>query len=618
LIGKVKLDEKGRLKPPPSHSRLESCYFIVSHSDYGIALVEPRLHTLSDKLLKTCTVPLVRAGTKADERSIWGIVVDSNDNPVTEALIDCRGVNTPGRGHIFVPYEYQYRTITDKQGRFYMYLPIDKDNDKHGNLIPLASKYLVQIEAPKALSLQNYFGDINSGEETTVTMRTVGHSPTFIFEDEFGPVTDPNMLKQLKLTIERNKGVTHIYWVQLGKFIPGTYRASADWNGKHYIFEPVDLTEVRPETVIFKIKEIKEADVTYQGQVLHGITGQPIPGAIVMKKPSLSDIDTSGLGPEQEYYISSSFIRLIGPELVADDSVFGLLKESFKSTMMTRTDSNGDYQITLPTSIGIERPSTTIIAMQKDYLGAQQQLRYTVPADANKPLKSRWKLFQPNENGYVALPPMRLFPAGTIIIEPNVPVETENKSIRFTWFKFTGHTPEWLEDLCDYTYANRNKGGCLFYKKHLQPNQTQTVYVAAGVEMTLKVYIIPESRLGHIAIPGVKLEQGQILDLGRRDFQPTFKVIVKVIDSSGEHVESVPVSCMDEDGLFKGQEVITNEDGIAFLYVSPHSKGKFGVVFDKERQKLLETIPYEVAGEEDAGKQFTLQISDEMLYQLFK
>jgi hypothetical protein len=454
-------------------------------------------------------------------------------------------------------------------------------------------------------------------------MRTVGRFRVFIFEDEFGPVTDPNKLKHIKIEIVQDNKVkqklSYDYWMSKKKSLPGTYHTSADWNGKRYIFEPIDLTEESPETIVFKTREIKNIDIVYQGQVVHGITRKPIPEAIVMKTPHPSDIDTSGLGPEQEYYILSSFIRLIGPELVTDDLVLGRLKESFKSTMMTRTNSNGDYQIALPTSTGIKRPTTTIIAMKKDYLGAHQNLWYTELADANKPLKSRWKLFQPNENGFVTLPPMRLFPAGTIIIEPNVPrVEAENKSIRFTWFKFTGHTPEWLEGLGNYTYPIRNRGGSLFYKKRLQPNQIQKVYVAAGVEMTLKVYIVPESRLGHIVIPGVKLEQGQILDLGRRDFQPTFKVAVRVIDSSGELVESVPVSCMDEDGLFKGQEVITNDNGIAFLYVSPHSKGKFGVVFNKEGLKLQETTTYEVAGEEDVGKQFTLQISDEMLYQLFK
>lgn len=108
--------------------------------------------------------------------------------------------------------------------------------------------------------------------------------------------------------------------------------------------------------------------------------------------------------------------------------------------------------------------------------------------------------------------------------------------------------------------------------------------------------------------------------MGRRHFKPNFKVAVKVIDSSSEPVEGVAVSGCDENGLFLGQKAITNENGIVMLYVPTHSKGRFVITsFDKStRKNVQEGISYETAGQEDAGRQFTLQISDEMLYQFFK
>ena len=140
-IGKIKLDEKGRLRPPESNPRLQLCCFIVSHPDYGTALVERKQYMGPQEPLSSCTVPLVRIGTKADERSIWGTVVDPNGNPVRGALIHCYGLGTLGGGHISVlskpPYQ-PLRTITDKQGQFALYLPIEKDSDKHGSLVPLA------------------------------------------------------------------------------------------------------------------------------------------------------------------------------------------------------------------------------------------------------------------------------------------------------------------------------------------------------------------------------------------------------------------------------------------------------------------------------------------------
>jgi len=82
----------------------------------------------------------------------------------------------------------------------------------------------------------------------------------------------------------------------------------------------------------------------------------------------------------------------------------------------------------------------------------------------------------------------------------------------------------------------------------------------------------------------------------------------------------VAVSCFDEYGLYMGQKPITNENGIVMLYVPPHSKGRFVVTYFDEstRKNIQEGTSYETAGQGDAGKQSTLRISDEMLYQLFK
>ncbi len=615
-FAKVQLDEKGRLKPPQSNVVLEMCYFVLSHPDYGIALIDPTWRGRSGRLLETCTAPLVRAGVKADERTIWGAVVDSNDTPVANALIECRMVGTPGGGSIRTPYYNKYRTITDTQGSFAMYLPIEKDSDKHGNLVPLASKYFVRIEAPKALDLQRYMGEINSGEETIITMFPVGYGGyfhTFAFEDEFGPITDPNQLWKIELTIRQDRSLRsfgHDRWKDGGKFPLGTYIARIA-EEESLTFEPIQVTEDSPDLLVFIAKA--EDRIVYKGRVIHGLTGEPIPGAIVMKRPSLSDAITSDLEVEQLEAICS-----IDPELDPDDLIFELLKENFKSTMMTRTDSNGDFQIALP--IAEDRRSGPLIAIQKDYLGAQQQLKYMVPIDINSSESVRFKEFESDENGYIKLPPMKLFPAGMVIIEPNIPDydPMEKYEIKFHWRPSPEDKTPWLKNF--RTTPRESRGGSIFYKKKLRPNYIQSVYIVAGVELTIKIYWRREPQWGPVVIPGVKLRQGEILDLGRIDFIPTFKIAVKVIDSSSEPVEGVAVGCLDEYGLLLGQTAITNENGIVMLYVPPHSKGRFTVsYFDKSTKKTIrESISYETAGVEDAGKQFTLQISDEMLYQFFK
>jgi len=52
--------------------------------------------------------------------------------------------------------------------------------------------------------------------------------------------------------------------------------------------------------------------------------------------------------------------------------------------------------------------------------------------------------------------------------------------------------------------------------------------------------------------------------------------------------------------------------------VPAYSSGEFGVMYDDDDVYLRKTIPYEIAGPEDANSVYTLQISDEMLYHLFK
>jgi hypothetical protein len=286
--------------------------------------------------------------------------------------------------------------------------------------------------------------------------------------------------------------------------------------------------------------------------------------------------------------------------------------------MMTRTDDNGDFQIALPKKE--DGFPGELIAAQKDYLGAQQLLKYMTPIDKDSSERVRFREFEPDEDGYVKLPAMKLFPAGTIIIEPNIPGYNpmEKYEIRFQRNISPDDKTPWLKEF--RATPGKSRGGSVFYKSKLLPNHIQSVYIAAGVEQTIKIFRRRETQWAPVVIPGVKLRQGEILDLGRINFEPNFKVAVKVIDSSSEPVEGVAVSGVDENGLFLGQKAITNANGIVMLYVPPHSKGRFVVTyFDKStRTNIQEGTSYETAGEEDAGKQFTLQISDEMLYQFFK
>lgn len=464
--------------------------------------------------------------------------------------------------------------------------------------------------------------DPEPGADRVVTMSTirlmptdllpeeVKYFPTFVIEDESGPVTDPKLLAKARIAIAQGNGrrTTGPYsdFLKREKFLPGIYNVTADWNGKHYIFEPVDLTEERPDTIVFKIKEIKEADIVYQGQVVHGVTGAAMPGVIIMAgaiRPLAED--GSRVTAEQWDVIYS-----LGPKLDADDSNLAPLKEILEFVNITRTDSGGWFQIALPRGKidGLDH----LVAIENDYLGAQQSLELLSPTNRGRAMPAMSKEPELDDNGYVTLPTMKLFPAGTVIVEPNVPDFGYNEpgELRFHWRPSPDDKTPWLQEFGSMP---------VFYKYELRPNQIQTAYVVAGIELTIRFYR-PRGPSVAIAIPGIKLEQGEVLDLGRLDFKPAIKVAVKVVDVAGGPVEGVRVTCLQEDGSSNYQLGDTDSKGLVFLHVAPHSKGQFVVIYhDRATQtQLEESTPYEVGGEEDAGREFILQISDEMLARLLE
>jgi len=832
-LGKVTLDVKGRLKRLKRVNSLSKFIFIVSHPDYGTARVEADHCPSLDNPPITYVVPLVPLDSEASNRSIWGFVTDCQGNPVGGAEITCYQLRVPGGERIRLYRGFISKALTDQQGWFAMYVPVEQDGKLANSLVLPMVKYHLTTKPPKILNLRQYTGEFITSKQATITLNAMkgdeyfhtfafeysegpitdleelkkitielyrdqrkwlslkyddwkdgnylpsgilrastprwgyhfsfepiemtadnpeelvfgtakkiiykgkvvngitdepmprvlvlnnhsysrkapsslkpeqweqlrtqaaedlaagpsdrklydyrnrvtltdvngcyqvifmpgfntrlgnftaleegfvaesinaGHLkpnadgivevppikllltgpryfPALVFEDESGPVTDLEMLGQIQLRVEKDDGgmwcpPSYNHWLKIGKFVPGTYHATVDWNGKRYIFEAVDLTEQRPETVVFKIKEIKEEEgnIIYRGQVVHGITGEPISGAIVMNCQHNRHRDASELEPEQWDAINS-----LGVELNSDDPTLAPLKEIFEFTKIARTRVDGRFQIT-------RQDRAILIAIKKDYLGAEQQLRLPVRPDEREGEPLGRKEFEPDENGYVTLPSIKLFPAGTIVIEPNIPDFGHNKKyeIIFHWRTSSDDKTTWLKDL--WATPRANKGGSVFYKDELRPNQIQSAYIAAGVELTIKIYRLRENQWAFIVIPGVKLQQGQVLDLGRQDFKPAIKVAVKVVDSADKPIEGVRVNWLDEDGSFGYRRSVTDSNGIASLPVPPHSNGRFVVVhFDRlTMERFEEGTPYEVGGEEDGGRQFTLQLSDEMLYQLFK
>lgn len=626
----IVLDEAGRLRPGSTYSMFVPCCFLVHDPDYGIGIVEPwNGARWRDEIPSRCVVPVVAAGTSADERSVWGAVVDVNDEPVPEAVIECREVRTAGGGSLPVWWPQPLlqnrvaKVLTDPQGRFAMHLPLADTDGKLGRPVPPGASYSVTIfDRSPAWGFQQFDAYLAAGQEHKIVLQSKSQAfrGAIVFQDERGPVTDPEKLKQVTLSIRtpmadgraREKGFAPGGWMETNELPLGIYRATAEWDGKIYEFEPIEVTAQSPETLVFTPRQITGASRPYYGRVVHGITGRPIAGALVMQRPLPGVLGTT----EQEQELTAKFMSL-GPEIAPDGEISALL-ESYPALGLTRTDASGRFETAMPTTPSAF-PYRSLIAMQKDFLGAEQRLSFPLSGRDENGQRRLWEL-EPDATGKVQVPDMRLFPAGCVIVEVNVPARDGRimgREVRFRYTTTAGDPTPWLKDL--WATPVGNQGGTVFCRDRLPTDESQIVYVPADVTLTLTFAVLSgDEQLSPIMIRNVRLRQGQVLDLGRMEFSTGIQIAVRVVDSKGKPVEGIAVKSHTEESGYGRPGATTDGQGLARIAVPPHSRGRFYVErFDKETMKMVrEDVPYEIAGPEDAGREFVLPLSEGFLEQL--
>jgi len=598
-LRKLSTGEKGRLKVPIPEASLGWFNLIVSHPEYGIALVE-------DYYLKRpgIVLPLVRAGTKADQRCIRGIVVDPEGNPVSGASIGCNRAYTLGGGPIIAVQTY--KVLSDELGAFSMYLPNKKNlrHDDRGDLIPPKSKYDIKIEPPRGLGLLPYEGQIENGRHTTITLERAEYFHTFAFEDENDPITDLDRLKKITLFIQReNKPELRFGysdWKDGGMFPLGTYKATIEkkwiegyepkiWTPfRKYRFDPLEVTAGSPDLLVFK----SPGSFLCCGRVIDGITGEPIPGVSVIAKSSIYGTrNLCQITPEQWQTLHALSANPSG-----DDENLAPLRKIYVFYEIVRADEDGWFQIKF-------QPGGKyygLVVFEENYLGVEYH-------------KSTLK---PDKDNRIEIGLIKLFPSAKVIIETSAetPAGPGYPVIRHRWIIDKNDNPGWVSEFLSieddpeisFAYRQRNQ------------NRTLTFPVPAELNMQIELRASWDRRWCPLTIPQIiNLQQGQTLNLGHWALQPAIKICVKVIDSAGEPVEGVPVKYM-VSGKSWSRVHNTDENGIAWLNVPPYSKGEFAISCWEEGLELKEGIAYEIGGEEDAGREFTMTLSDEMLYQLFK
>jgi len=592
-IGLGKLDEKGELRRPQLCTLLLTHAFVVSRADYGTALAKPP-DNLGPRSVDIYTVPIVPIGTVADERTIQGFVLDTENNPVKDARIECRFARTPSGGAISGGQYSRYETITDANGQFAMYLPIDRDTERQDALVPLRAEYHVTVRPPKGLGLRSKSDRIRSGEQTRIILhpaREEGPFRTFLFEDEAGPITDPNRLKNIQLIFKNAKAegsVVYGKWRDRIRPPVGTYVARMGEGQNQRFLGPIEVTEDSPEVLVFKPHALSRC----RGRVIDGITGEPLRGALVTAGRSLKVYaDSSEVTPEQWQEIHT---LPLNPSL-DDPNLTPILNIIHNAEKVVRTDEKGHFEMSLP--VGNRRLS--MFTFEQHYLCTELGISGSQGAVA------------PIENITT-----KLFPAATIIIEPNVPDKVDDRHLKFRYWGDHDIDPAWLDSV---VAGERDGRICATATEVLRPQDIRSIHIPAGLDLKFTFHFPTNSKWCPIILRDIKLEQGQTLNLGRQDFQPAIRVLVKIVNSAGEPVPGVTVSHHANGMAWSSGLPISNEKGIASLHVPPNSSGEFAVQYQDGSPEAWhrESMPYEVGGEEDRDRMFTFQLSDRMLSDLF-
>ncbi|HUW20317.1 MAG TPA: hypothetical protein VMW16_13545 [Sedimentisphaerales bacterium] len=624
LIDRRQLDEKGRLTGIPccskasaglNETRCEPFYFEVFQPEYGSAFVAQTAFERHDLYY----VPLVPAGSEADNRSIWGRVVDANGQPVGGATIYGIAIITLGDDWIRTVSGQTHGVTTDPDGRFRMYLPPSEEAYQVGPMVPPKTKYTVKVEPPPKSGLLPACLHIMNGQPAKVTLEYADYFHTFAFEDQNGTITDPNVLRDIRVVVRRegrdnNLCFDYEQWKEGAKLPLGRYdaRYPEDPTQDKYKFQSLEVTADSPEQLVFRAKPAR----TYKGRVVNGITGQPMGGAFVVASRGCNGRSSLAYLTAEEWATLHRLQKI--PPMQNDlefQSVKVRMEVLFRFICLVRTDASGSFEVNSAAKTQLDR----FVVFEQDYVP------YHLPAS--------WS--REDGNGTCLLPEAKLFPAAKVSVRPAFAFAVDPNRRRMLglppwwlvgpqWFIDKDKSLAWAENLLAACGQQADHG--LFRGNQLEVTQIQGDYrphrflVPAGV--TLRLNLCSPGYVGCAPITvaeNLKLRQGQFIDLGRHRILDPFPVVVQVLNSQGSPVEGVPVVVC---GGCKPPVSSTDENGFAFFEFVGYSKGEFIVEYrpdDKADAPILrQVVPYHIEGPQDANTVYTLTVSDELLNRLLK
>jgi len=410
-LDKAVLDTKGRMKPLILSGSIFNLVFVVSHPQYGKAQAHNN-YTNQDN--GRIVLPLVQLESEAAIRAVQGYVVDTQGNALEAMPVTYEYIRTPDDSQVR-PYKgTYYRSITDEQGWFAMYIPTEKDGVLSRDFTPPGTQYNLSITPPKSSNLHQYHNPgVVVGSRIMITMTAMNpdeHFHTFMFMDGPDIITETEELQKINITLSR--GSAWRLWRTLkyddfkdGCDLPqGRLEAhTTRWN-KRFSFKPIQLTANSPEELVFKAGEL----IIYEGTVVEGKTGKPMPDVLVLVKRYYPREGFSEIADRQLQSLRARAISSYN-EVPSDKKLYEC------DERVTLTDKNGRYQFIFKT--GLSERLGLFVALEKGCV-------------AEEPVSGI--AHRLNADGIAELPAIKLLPSGyapvfvfedefgNIITDPNI------------------------------------------------------------------------------------------------------------------------------------------------------------------------------------------------------
>ena len=474
-------DSKGRCKidwPVRTGNRqIYSFFGLASHPDYGVAPV-----TVSGGGGVTKAL-LARKGTPEYERAVRGQVVNEAGRPVAGAVVESHFAVKPwmnGQGSV----------IAGPDGNFVMPFVPYSDEDK-GLQLPSDAEYEVVARAPAGVDL------FPASARGASPMRLILHAPTLnprrlqfeVGDDQYAQGEHRGCVRLTWLATVNKPGEIDLEYRYLSdkpvRLVPGRYTARfADSRGRYFEYLPVNIDDSSPETIVFR----RPPAVTFSGQVVDGVTGEPVSGAIVFTGGARGN-------PAMLFDQDWKDIEAMPDRPSLDDPGVKAIGRHYVVEAIMRTDAQGRYELTR----GREQRASMLVALMKD--------RLPMPVEVYK--------LKPDDQQRVEIQPVPLFPVACVKLLPQTP-QGQSPSVYLKFSYQPDGQPEWFGRF-------KKAMDRAPFPPWMDTSGPMRVFVPAGVRLKLRFGCSGESLEAQPGDEILELSAGETRDLGALKFVPAGK-----------------------------------------------------------------------------------------------